>query len=777
MGQTLNNNDPSIPVGDIAFFDNYLPSLEDGEYTISAKTEISGSINTQNYFDNPITQDFEVRGPQFALPATEVHSVYPPINSNSAYDQFLPNIVLNKRVLPWERYFNPADKTIPWLCLLVFAEGEIAIDPVTNSPLVSSTVTDFLALDDNVLKPDISLNSIPADVLSSMCSSIQISQETFTALAPKIAELKYLSHVRQVNTGDQAIMGFEDMGWFGVITGNRLLKTTNATGTRFFVHLVSLEGYFSIMNGTTPWPKKKSDPTKGKDIALASLYNWTFLSQPEKLNFKELVENFVTQSGGNANNLMLRRYVTTPANPDPAEQATLTRLQNGYVPMSYNMPGGDTGFAWYRGPLTSTIAQPLPRSSVNYHYPSASSMMIYDKTTGIFDQSYSAAWTIGRSLGLADSTFSQSLMQFRKKSYSLIGKLIDALTSAGDATQADLSEILKSSVVRDTFKQMVSKNIGSALTQLFQNPQTTTRESLKANSSTAVKESPVEVAKGFFAEPEIQAFLKKEIQNDLIPIAQWLANAQLLYNVPFNHLVSDQQALPAESLRFFYMDQNWLDSLVDGALSIGVQSSKDSFFNSIMAGVINDTIAAEIKVIRDKLMGTATGDTEADSAAEAMSGIIIRSSVVSGWPGLVVKAFKGDYATGTQLKLLRMDRLSPSVLICVFLDIPDTVMIAEPQQGLCFGIEDDDSINLRQLTNPPGKPTGKAFPATGGFTTFYRANTGTIGKYVLNINDGPASVVQTIQLSAYLNTTIGPAQFAMEMVKSPEEISFTKSSS
>jgi hypothetical protein len=122
-----------------------------------------------------------------------------------------------------------------------------------------------------------------------------------------------------------------------------------------------------------------------------------------------------------------------------------------------------------------------------------------------------------------------------------------------------------------------------------------------------------------------------------------------------------------------------------------------------------------------------------------------------------------------------MDRLSESIMICIFPDIPDSVLIAEPQQGLCFGIEDNDVINLRLLANPPGQPTGNLFPATGGFSAFYRSTSGNIGNYVLNINDGTNSVVQTLQLPAYLNTTIGPAQFALEMVKAPEEISFTTS--
>ncbi|MEL6606917.1 MAG: hypothetical protein AAFP88_01540, partial [Bacteroidota bacterium] len=585
MGETTNNNNPSIPVGDIAFFDNYLPSLDAGEYTISVKASIE-NFDSGTYFDNPITQDFEVRGPQFSLPATEVHSVYPAADSNSAFDQYLPNIVLNKRVLPWERYLIAGNKTTPWLCLLVFAEGEINIDPKTRSALKKSTVKNFLTPGGEVLKPSITTDSVSADVLSSQLSYIQISKAVFDALVPKLDELEYLAHVRQVDTGHQAVMGFEDQGWFSVITGNRLLKSTAATGTRYFVHLVSLEGYDKIMGDKAPWPTKTSDPQQPQDIALVSLYNWTFLSQPEKLNFKELVENFAAQGAKEADNLLLRRPVTVPDSPDAATKAAATRFREGYVPLNYDVPKGEKTFAWYRGPLTPTIAQPLPRASQDYHFPSASSLIVYDKTTGIFDQSYAAAWSIGRALALADGSFSQALLQYRKKSYRILGKMTDVLQDAKAATSADLKQVSQQSVVRDIFKQMISQDIGPALTKHLSGP--APKASRPKTQAPSNNTSPVDQAKTFFAQKEVQASLKEEIKDDLGPVAVWLARKQLLYGVPFDHLVPDQLALPQESLRFFYLDQNWLDCLVDGALSIGVQSSKDTFFNQAMRGVIND---------------------------------------------------------------------------------------------------------------------------------------------------------------------------------------------
>jgi hypothetical protein len=44
----------------------------------------------------------------------------------------------------------------------------------------------------------------------------------------------------------------------------------------------------------------------------------------------------------------------------------------------------------------------------------------------------------------------------------------------------------------------------------------------------------------------------------------------------------------------------------------------------------------------------------------------MRSEVVSGWPGLLVDGFKKVNNVDKKLKLLRMDRLSANVLLCLF---------------------------------------------------------------------------------------------------------------
>ena len=66
----------------------------------------------------------------------------------------------------------------------------------------------------------------------------------------------------------------------------------------------------------------------------------------------------------------------------------------------------------------------------------------------------------------------------------------------------------------------------------------------------------------------------------------WLAALRLGEGVPFQYLVLDDRLLPAESIRFFYLDRNWTDAerhrhrherrspvLPGGALSIRIPVS------------------------------------------------------------------------------------------------------------------------------------------------------------------------------------------------------------
>jgi len=69
-------------------------------------------------------------------------------------------------------------------------------------------------------------------------------------------------------------------------------------------------------------------------------------------------------------------------------------------------------------------------------------------------------------------------------------------------------------------------------------------------------------------------------------VTSWLGRLVLLYGVPLHYLVPDEEMLPAESLRFFYLDPIWLQSLVQGACSIGNTGYGDTIVDRAMNALV-----------------------------------------------------------------------------------------------------------------------------------------------------------------------------------------------
>lgn len=180
---------------------------------------------------------------------------------------------------------------------------------------------------------------------------------------------------------------------------------------------------------------------------------------------------------------------------------------------------------------------------------------------------------------------------------------------------------------------------------------------------------------------------------DLIPeeLRDWLVRLRLLHDVPFAYFVADTQLLPAESIRWFYVDRRWTDALVQGALSVGTVNTDDRLQLTERYAEIRAALDTAERNVRRR-----EGDPLLAGAAGPISGFILRSRVVAGWPGLHVRAFKEEPTEGDgfdypddhpqRMRLLRLERLAPAVLLCLFDGIPKEVHIQEPRQGVQFGV-------------------------------------------------------------------------------------------
>jgi hypothetical protein len=191
--------------------------------------------------------------------------------------------------------------------------------------------------------------------------------------------------------------------------------------------------------------------------------------------------------------------------------------------------------------------------------------------------------------------------------------------------------------------------------------------------------------------PSVQANLSKAADDADFPpdIAEWLGLLRLLYGVPFNYLVPDEKMLPPESIRFFYIDSAWIDCLLQGAISIGRTTKADlahdrAFVEKVHAHSANSALRLRASIIRRPIPVNTVLETLNKAA-----GFLLRSSVVNGWPGLEIQAYK-DSPVKNECKLLRMEHLAPDILLCFYEDIIKELHIHEHPEGLHFGVSADD---------------------------------------------------------------------------------------
>ena len=308
-----------------------------------------------------------------------------------------------------------------------------------------------------------------------------------------------------------------------------------------------------------------------------------------------------------------------------------------------------------------------------------------------------------------------------------------------------------------------------------------------------------------------QSLFQVEGNPDEIPpkVQDWFQNLSLLKGVPFNYLVPDAKLLPPESLRFFVLDNEWVECLLDGAFSVGRVSSDDQQ--------------------RDR--NHHQNKRNPESAFGNLSGLIMRSAAVAGWPNLHVAAYQTQssivispqsvailkdinstnqqivntlkpnfnnvsLAVATEIvseqwlvhdldndeqyairkdgnsftvwlknKVMRREQLSSNVLLCIFEGLIEEVDIFQKPETIHFGVDGGDTPAdySKSLKNRQGDAIqGK-----------------TISPLPYRNNDPAARVLNIDQLAKQIKTELAlsaldAAIFAIEMTEGVERIRYKK---
>jgi hypothetical protein len=260
-------------------------------------------------------------------------------------------------------------------------------------------------------------------------------------------------------------------------------------------------------------------------------------------------------------------------------------------------------------------------------------------------------------------------------------------------------------------------------------------------------------------------------------VISWLTSLHLLYGVPFAYLVPDIGMLPVESIRFFQVDNAWVEALIDGAFSVGApRATSDS--GTVLRATAAPAARARLRRVRTALAGdTGTGTeagAEADGAPGAITGFLLRSAVVSGWPGLEVRGY-ADTAAQHPLPLLRLERISPSLLFCLLGGVLQRVDLQEPPESLHFGVD----------PAAPSSPTPwqKQLRYASGHSTTQVGSRIPGGVQQVTLRPGTTSVLQIDALAQAMTprvwasappspTSFTAAQFGLEMVEGAQWVSF-----
>lgn len=658
---------------DVTFIDHLRPRATAGQYHVETSHVLSYPGPDAPGELAKTTTSFEVRAPQFVLDESSVHAIYPARGADGDFATVLPHITLSRAVLPWEREteWSRDTRRSPWMALLVLKAGELPDDPEALGLTVERVVADLCdPPEPGVAGPDIF--DLPDSALAGKCQTIDVPVEVFLGVLPHEDELYYLAHVRDVQPRQTRADGEVLVeGKFSVVTANRFPR---ATGD-YAVHLVSLEGCKEWLHGTAP--------VACDHVRLAALWSWSFRNdETAAFDASGILANLIEPGESEPENLALRLAPQTapPSSPSDAEQHAIERLRLGYVPVPYRMLSGEQTYAWYRGPGTPLTAQPVPLAETDPDgagHTTADHALIYDEHHGLFDVSYASAWTLGRTIGIADPGYAGDTVKARR---SLANTAVSMMAMSASPSRADgrSAEDVGPTGSRGlgALRAIAQDRGGRRLVQALAAPQVLDDPAPRVTGQRLSRAQ----ARATLAEARGQTILRAAADVLTGSAPTLIDRLTLLHGVPFSYLVPDPRMLPEESLRMFRIDPNWIDALISGVCDVALSTSLDLQLAPVLSAAVR---------------GRGSGSTPA-------AGLLIYSEIVVAWPDIIVLA-ELDKSSVT---VLRRDRLARDVLLVLFDRVPDEVVLREPGQGIHFGLDDGDAIKLRELSENGPVPLG-----------------------------------------------------------------------
>lgn len=692
----INGTLPDLLPGEAVFRSHSQPSLQGGAHTINVSQELDATpapkedksrvkeVGTES------SRDFEVVALHYSLPASSLDFVSP-TPGHGALPKTLPHVVLKDPDFPWKWAASRTSTTsrvdeqkgrIPWVALITFTAEELQVDPT-----ILESITKFSGVEANEnlgfsfpvarigdMKSSMRDNDSVTNLMMSPdarevkdnTAAICIPGELFGQLFAdengvcQVDQFQYLSHVRKVATDGMTHSVDGESGLYSIIVSHRTGPLDTTVPVPMFAHLVSIENLENL------------DMTKVKPhVLMTSLYSWSYTSLPAGSSNEMTAQGIFDKSG-------LQLLHSTPTqgtshskgagSRTSIEDVIAKRQQDGYTLVRYRTVIGELTAAIYRGPLVPTPVEYNVKPQSNL----GSDLQILDPDLSLMDLSYSSAWQLGKSLGLGDAAFTAALSRIRT--------LIQS--KAVDGGKKDVDRHLGAYKSRDDAMAGIGRLV-SGLGDI--NDHLHAKQSTTPSKNRWKRDSVPEVVSEKGA-----SYQSHEVPNntDFQQVYNWVLDRLHLAHIPAHYLIPDASYLPPESLRFFYIDENWTRAMVDGALSLG-SNWVGELDRDYARTALKNSIDACLATPREKL-----------GYCQQMPkyGFLLRSQVLVQFPDLKVKAtFARENSTGEdesmpKAPILVQRMLESDVLLCLFNQTPpelESIELTLPPHQQTFAVGED----------------------------------------------------------------------------------------
>jgi hypothetical protein len=723
----------TLKPGNIQFHQWCKPPLAAGDYSLDVTQTVDQLGETA------ASLAFSVAGPRFSLNPSDIYSVYPPKGESGAFANSLPHVVFTRRTLPWERHVTPGHQPAadrPWMALLLFTSDDEGGVPEIKQRPVSELVNPSAA--DAAVGPAIARLDA-GESWQEPCNVIDVRAGTFQAIAPRLVDLPFLAHVREVETDHKETMSLLADGWFSIVVGNRFPKPQQKDGGEAIentVFLVSLEGLGDYLpGGRTPLP--------APNVRLAVLASWSFRCYAA-FDFKSLMGSLEVGTL----NLPPPNGSAADANEPLAAAYVAGAFTRGYVALNHRTRQGEPTVSWCRGPLTPAKVE----AEARYPFHAApDGLLRYDFNTGVMDVTYAAASQLGRLLALQDRSFARALDAWR--------------TSIQQKIRASADE---QTPVRALQSVATTTGIDAALATAIGAP----RVSAATDPGT------------LFQAANMDSIVPQTNRIPPSAVRQWLARLILLYRVPFINLVPHEGLLPPSSMRFFRIDPRWIKCLLEGACSVGRNSTEQQAVDEFLGNRFLDFLGDAVAGVRRR---RASEDEASQASAPRkvnwpLEGFLLRSTLVEGWQGLEMRAWQtwdAGTSTGVPVDPLRIDRLAPDVMIGIFDGPVVRIEVKQPPEGMHFGASTRDAAyfkgNLRRVS--PEDAAGDQLAPRQEVAIPIRTGTARVVDTALLANQFEKVLKSDSVTGMDATSTFTSAEFGLQMTESPGRVAIFATSS